>query len=112
MPHHASGLRPSGSGRPREAGLRSRPRGARTREACMRRILVLAVVTTTISVGLLPAGVGGASGAPPDGVSVPGLTAAASVSRDANGIAHVRAGNEHDLFLLAGWVQAQDRLFQ
>lgn len=78
----------------------------------MRRILVLAVVTTTISVGLLPAGVRGASGAPPDGVSVPGLTAAASVSRDANGIAHVRAGNEHDLAFLSGWVQAEDRLFQ
>ena len=29
-----------------------------------------------------------------------------------HGIAHIRAGNEHDLFFLQGYVHAQDRLFQ
>ncbi len=43
---------------------------------------------------------------------VPGLHDAASVVRDGAGIAHVRAGNEHDLFFLQAWVHAQDRLFQ
>ncbi|HEY6005268.1 MAG TPA: penicillin acylase family protein, partial [Anaeromyxobacter sp.] len=43
---------------------------------------------------------------------VAGLRADASIVRDRNGIAHVRAANEHDLFFLNGWVHAQDRLFQ
>lgn len=41
-----------------------------------------------------------------------GLHAPASVIRDAEGIAHIRATNEHDLFFLQGWVHASDRLFQ
>ena len=41
-----------------------------------------------------------------------GLQAAAEVSRDTYGIAHIRAGNDHDLYLLQGYVHAQDRLFQ
>lgn len=40
------------------------------------------------------------------------LRAAASVVRDGADIAHVRAGNEHDLFFLQGYVHAEDRLFQ
>ena len=43
---------------------------------------------------------------------LPGLIAAAQVWRDTSGIAHIRAGNEHDLFFLQGYVHAQDRLFQ
>ena len=41
-----------------------------------------------------------------------GLQAAAEVSRDVYGIAHIRAGNDHDLYFMQGWVHAQDRLFQ
>lgn len=41
-----------------------------------------------------------------------GLKAAATVSIDAEGIAHIRANNEHDLFFLQGWTHARDRLFQ
>ncbi len=41
-----------------------------------------------------------------------GLQAAAQVSRDVYGIAHVQAGNDHDLYFLQGYVHAQDRLFQ
>lgn len=43
---------------------------------------------------------------------LPGLGAVARVSLEGNGIVHVDAENEHDLFYLAGWVHAQDRLFQ
>jgi penicillin amidase len=43
---------------------------------------------------------------------LPGLTAAAEVSRDNFGIAHIRADNEYDLYFLQGYVHAQDRLFQ
>ena len=60
---------------------------------------------------LLPAGVL-ARGAAADPVDVPGLEGPASLDRDANGIAHIRAGSRHDLFFLQGWVHAQDRLFQ
>jgi penicillin amidase len=41
-----------------------------------------------------------------------GLHAAAQVSRDVFGIAHIKAGNDHDLYFLQGYVHAQDRLFQ
>lgn len=43
---------------------------------------------------------------------VDGLTAPANVTRDVDGIAHVAALNEHDMFFLQGWTHAEDRLFQ
>jgi penicillin amidase len=47
-----------------------------------------------------------------DPLPVPGLQAPAQVTRDPQGVAHVQAANEHDLWLLQGWVHAEDRLFQ
>ena len=41
-----------------------------------------------------------------------GLRAAAEITRDAYGIAHIRADNDHDMYFLQGYVHAQDRLFQ
>ena len=41
-----------------------------------------------------------------------GLQAATEVDRDVFGIAHIRAGNDHDLYFMQGYVHAQDRLFQ
>src|SRR6266404_9660952 len=41
-----------------------------------------------------------------------GLDAAARIVRDADGVPHIFATDEHDLFILAGWVHAEDRLFQ
>lgn len=41
-----------------------------------------------------------------------GLRAAATISVDGEGISHVRANNEHDLYFLQGWVHARERLFQ
>src|ERR1051325_1714832 len=43
---------------------------------------------------------------------LPALKEAAHITRDALGIAHINARNEHDLFFLQGYVHAQDRLFQ
>lgn len=48
----------------------------------------------------------------PTYVTLPDLYATGSISRDTDGIAHICAVNEHDMFLLQGYVHAQDRLFQ
>src|SRR5438445_4102596 len=45
-------------------------------------------------------------------VKLCGLAEPARVVRENNGIAHIMAQNEHDLYLLQGYVHAQDRLFQ
>src|SRR5262245_30032671 len=41
-----------------------------------------------------------------------GLRAAAEIARDNFGIAHIQAGNDHDLYFMQGYIHAQDRLFQ
>jgi penicillin amidase len=46
------------------------------------------------------------------GTTLPGLDHRATIVRDANGVPHIFAANEHDLFFLQGWVHAEDRLFQ
>lgn len=45
-------------------------------------------------------------------LAIPGLRANVSVYRDAEGVPHIEAANEHDLFLAQGFVTAQSRLFQ
>ena len=40
------------------------------------------------------------------------IAAPALILRDARGVPHIRAANEHDAFFAEGYVQAQDRLFQ
>ncbi|GAA4671893.1 penicillin acylase family protein [Phytohabitans rumicis] len=50
--------------------------------------------------------------APAGAVAAKPATPVAGVVRDQFGLAHVRAGNRHELFFLQGWVHAQDRLFQ
>ncbi|MBS1138122.1 MAG: Penicillin amidase, partial [Proteobacteria bacterium] len=45
-------------------------------------------------------------------VEMAGLKAPAQITRDEDGIFHVRAGNADDLYFLNGWVHARDRLFQ
>ena len=44
--------------------------------------------------------------------SLAGLREPARVTVDDEGISHVRAGNQHDLYFMQGWVHARDRLFQ
>jgi penicillin amidase len=43
---------------------------------------------------------------------LPGLNGPARIASDAQGVPHIFAGDEHDLFFLQGWVHAEDRLFQ
>ncbi|MEJ2602753.1 MAG: penicillin acylase family protein, partial [Gammaproteobacteria bacterium] len=45
-------------------------------------------------------------------VELPGLSEPATIVRDEQGIAHIRAENRADLYYLQGWVHAEDRLFQ
>src|SRR5271167_3346360 len=45
-------------------------------------------------------------------LSVPGLSAAVTVSRDARGVPTIEAANLDDLFFAQGFVTAQDRLWQ
>jgi len=45
-------------------------------------------------------------------LQLPGLSQPVKVLRDSWGVPHLFAQNEKDLFLAAGYVQAQDRLFQ
>jgi penicillin amidase len=47
-----------------------------------------------------------------DTLRTPGLHRPVEIVRDSNGIAHVRARDEHDLFFAQGWNAARDRLFQ
>ena len=42
----------------------------------------------------------------------PGMRLPGQITRDANGIAHIRAFTDYDAVYLNGWVHAQDRLFQ
>jgi penicillin amidase len=59
---------------------------------------------TTIAIAAPP------TAGPP--VKMPGLQAAATITVDDEGIAHIRANNPHDLYFLQGWVHARDRFFQ
>ena len=45
-------------------------------------------------------------------LTLAGLSAPGSIGIDRNGIAHIRAENEHDLFFLQGFHAARERLFQ
>ena len=63
----------------------------------MRRAIIVVLACSL----LLPAGLLATSAAA-DPVDVPVLEGPARVDRDANGIAHIRAGSRHDLFFLRG----------
>ncbi len=45
-------------------------------------------------------------------INLSGLNDTVEVIRDENGVPHIRASNEEDLYLAQGYIQAQDRLFQ
>ena len=66
-------------------------------------VLLCGVFTVHVSVE------GPHSGGP---IAIAGLRAAAQITRDSKGIAHLQAANRHDLYLLQGYVHAQDRFFQ
>ncbi len=45
-------------------------------------------------------------------LSIPGLTDKVDVFRDKNGVPHIYAQNEKDLYIVTGYLQAQDRMWQ
>ncbi|RMF15952.1 MAG: hypothetical protein D6761_07025, partial [Candidatus Dadabacteria bacterium] len=47
-----------------------------------------------------------------EAVQLAGLEAPVHVTFSAAGLPHIQAGNEHDLMLVTGWLQARDRMFQ
>ena len=72
----------------------------------MKRIFALAVALFFASA----ASSQDSSAGPPQRLA--GLQAAARVTIDNQGISHVRAHNDHDLYFMQGWVHAGERLFQ
>ncbi|MGD7006513.1 penicillin acylase family protein [Metabacillus sp. 84] len=45
-------------------------------------------------------------------ITIPGLLKETSVTRDEQGVPHIKAESDQDLYITQGYVQAQDRLFQ
>jgi len=72
--------------------------------------LLFFFVTVVLSLNVVIASAEGTDSR--NSIHLPNLNFAATVVRDANNIAYVRAHSEHDVFFLQGWVHAQDRLFQ
>ena len=69
-------------------------------------VIVIALYAGNISVGMhSTATVNGT-------IAGTGIAAPTLILRDARGVPHIRAANEHDAFFAEGYVMAQDRLFQ
>ena len=80
-----------------------------------RRILILAIVVVAVlgAATVLISGYAHSALPPLDGtMSVRGLSAPVSVTRDRQGVPTIDAANLLDLFLAQGYVTAEDRLFQ
>ena len=45
-------------------------------------------------------------------INIPNLQEEVIVIKDDSGVPHIKAENEHDLYMAQGYVQAQDRMFQ
>ncbi|MCK7501580.1 MAG: penicillin acylase family protein [Comamonadaceae bacterium] len=71
------------------------------------RCLLLPSAAAAVALVAMPA-----TAADGEAVFVAGLRAPATVLRDVDGIAHVRANTERDALFMQGWLHAQDRLFQ
>jgi penicillin G amidase len=82
------------------------------RSVGMRRSRVALLSVGVLAAGMLAAVPAAARPPDHDRIEIPGLRGVASVTRDVDGVPHVKATNAHDLFLLQGWVHADDRLFQ
>src|SRR4051812_34782547 len=87
----------------------------RPRSKLWRRLGSWALGTAVILIALLAWFMTIARSALPEldgSVSVPGLSAPVSVTRNAQGVPMIEAANLSDLFFAQGYVTAQDRLFQ
>ena len=90
------------------------------RRILVRSILIIAVLALLAGTGVvlyfnsyLPGKVAARSFPQTEGsLQVAGLNAQVEVYRDSTGIAHIYAGNAHDLFFAQGYVHAQERFWQ
>lgn len=71
-------------------------------------ILVLLVAAFFVMFGYLSRSIPKTEGE----IKIGSISADVRVNRDGNGVPHILADNERDLFIAQGYVQAQDRLFQ
>ncbi|EFH10210.1 penicillin acylase family protein [Teichococcus cervicalis] len=82
----------------------------------LRRFLARGLITATILLVLVVAGIGGllwASLPVREGrIALPGLSAEISIAEDAHGIPRITAANERDAARALGWLHARDRMFQ
>lgn len=76
----------------------------------MRSLIAAAACALLAAVSTVPAA--HAQPAAPQVQNMPGLRAPAQLADDANGVTHVIAITEADLYFLQGWVHARDRFFQ
>lgn len=104
---------------PRPPKPKTRPKPKQSGSELVRRIGLLAAlagVPVLIAIAGYAAYVGLGvvqGGSEPSGtIAGLGVTAPASIVRDARGIPHIRAENDHDLYFLEGYAQGTDRLFQ
>ncbi len=70
------------------------------------------VVAAVLAAGFLYWSVLAGASTPTGSLQGLGVRAPVTIARDARGIPHIRAQNDHDLFFAEGYVQATDRLFQ
>ncbi len=75
-------------------------------------LLVLVVVAVGVGVGAVALITNRAMPQTTGTLKVPGLEAAVTVDRDANGFANITATTTHDLFVAQGFVHAQERMWQ
>ncbi|MDB5411059.1 MAG: penicillin acylase/penicillin amidase [Rhodospirillales bacterium] len=76
------------------------------------RILAIALVVVVMAGGSTYLWLRSSLPATSGTIALPGLTAEVTITRDAAGVPHIRAGDERDASFALGFVHAQDRLFQ
>jgi penicillin amidase len=98
--------------------VKKKPAGLRGRRLALRVVWLLLLALCPIVIIALgfflyvQAGVGAGAVEPAGTLGGLPLRAPVRVARDARGIPHVRAQNEHDLYFAEGYLQGTDRLFQ
>ena len=77
-----------------------------------RRVLIAVTAAAVLLTMLMPAAAAQEARAPGDRVEIDGLQKVVDVWTDSDGIPHIRARRDHDLFFMQGYLHAGDRFFQ
>lgn len=91
--------------------LKEKPRGKRIKKILLWSVVTLMVLVIVTVIGFFIY-LGRSLPETNGEIKLNGLTSTVTVVRDEDGVPHIQAKNEHDLYLAQGYVQAQDRLFQ